>query len=125
MLTDRDIARIERRIVQGYGPLVVGIFGSYATGRAHEGSDLDVFVIKRTPEHRPARRYAVLRHLVGVLHPLDIHVFTPEELEEEAREELSFAWVLVRQARLLQPTPEEARRLVPALATGGRMDVGT
>ena len=100
---------------------MVGVFGSYAIGKAHEGSDLDVFVIKRTPEPRAAKRYAVLRQIIGVLHPLDVHVFTPEELEEEAREELSFAWVIVRQARILYPTPEEALEgQCPAL-TGRRV----
>jgi predicted nucleotidyltransferase len=63
MLSDGDITRIGQRIVRGYGPLVVGVFGSYAIGKAHEGSDLDVFVVKRTPEPRPARRHAVLCHL--------------------------------------------------------------
>ncbi len=118
MLSDGDIAGIARRIVQGYGPLVVGVFGSYAIGTAREGSDLDLFVVKRAPGPRRARRHAVLRQLAGVLHPMDVHVFTPEELEEEAREELAFAWVVVRQARILYPTAEEALRLVPALATG-------
>src|SRR5262245_60733928 len=101
MLTDADIVRIGRCIVEGYGPLVVGIFGSYSMGTAHEKSDLDVFVIKRTSEHASARKRAVLRSLIGVLHPLDIHVFTPEEFAEEAPKELSFAWIIVRQARIL------------------------
>jgi predicted nucleotidyltransferase len=124
MLSEHDIARIGQRIARGYGPLVVGVFGSYAIGTAHERSDLDVFVVKRTPEPRQARRYHVLRHLVGVLHPLDVHVFTPEELEEEAREKLSFAWIVVRQARILHPTREEAMALVPALAMGAPVDAG-
>ena len=52
--------------------------------------------------------------LFGVLHPLDVHVFTPEEFEETACEVLSFAWVIVRQARLYHWT-EAAARLVPSL----------
>jgi hypothetical protein len=49
-----------------------------------------------------------------VLHPLDIHVFTPEEFDETAYEALSFAWVIVRQARIWHST-EEARRRVRSL----------
>jgi hypothetical protein len=49
-----------------------------------------------------------------VIHPLDVHVFTPEEFEADAREELSFAWIIARQACLYH-WPAEARVLVPAL----------
>ncbi|HEX7700324.1 MAG TPA: hypothetical protein VF403_06380, partial [Kofleriaceae bacterium] len=45
-------------------------------------------------------RKAIVRLLFGVLHPLDVHVFTPEEFEETVREELSFTWVIARQARI-------------------------
>lgn len=114
MLTDGDIARIGQRIVAGCRPLVVGIFGSYALGTAHQRSDLDVFVIARSPGRPWARRRAVLRHLVGVLHPLDVQVFTPEEFEDEAAVTRSFVWIIARQARVLYPT-EGAERLVPAL----------
>lgn len=121
MLTDGDIARIGRRIVAGYGPLVVGVFGSYSMGTAHAKSDLDLLVIKRTAEQPSARARAVLRHLSSVLHPLDVHVFTPEEFEEGASRHLSFVWCIVRQARILHPTAAEAARLVPALASVGRV----
>jgi len=117
MLSHGDIARIGHRIVTGYGPLVVGVFGSYGMGTAHDHSDLDLFVIKPTPERPPARARAVLRLLGGILHPLDVHVFTPEEFAEEAPKELSFVWIIVRQARVIHPTYAEAVRLVPALDT--------
>ncbi len=114
MLTENDIARIARRIVAGYAPLVVGTFGSYAVGTARERSDLDLFAIKETPLPSGARTRAVHRLLHGVLHPLDVHVFTPAEFEETVYEELSFTWVIVRQARLYHWT-KEAERLIPSL----------
>jgi predicted nucleotidyltransferase len=100
MLTEADIRRITDRIVTGYGPIVVGTFGSYATGLARPKSDLDLFVIKSTVERSSARRRAVQRLLFNVLHPLDVHVFTPEEFEETAKEELSFTWIIARQAHV-------------------------
>src|SRR6266700_2748318 len=108
MLSDHDIAGIGHRIWVGYGALVVGIFGSYGMGTPQEKSDLDIFVVKRTAEHPSARRRAALRCLVGIFQPLDVHVFTPEEFEEEAPKELSFVWIIVRQARILHPTTLEA-----------------
>ena len=74
MLTEGDIARIAQRVVDGYGPLIVGTFGSYAVGTPKPRSDLDLFVIKDTPEAPPARRKAIGRLLFGVLHPIDAHV---------------------------------------------------
>ncbi len=114
MLTEGDIRRIASRIVAGYGPLAVGIFGSYAIGRARAASDLDILVIKQTFESATARRRAVRRLLFGVLYPLDAQVFTPEEFEETAYEEQSFTWVIARQARLYY-WREEAKGRVPSL----------
>jgi predicted nucleotidyltransferase len=114
MLSENDIRRITDRIARHYAPLAVGVFGSYAVHMAREHSDLDLFVIRESAEPSGARRRAVRRLLFGVLHPLDIHVFTPAEFEAAAQEALSFAWVIARQARLYYWT-EEARRRVPAL----------
>jgi uncharacterized protein len=114
MLSDDDIARIVDRIVAHQAPLAVGTFGSYAIGRAGPNSDLDLFVIKDSAEQPVARQHAIRRVLFSVLHRLDIHVFTPEEFEETAYEALSFAWVIVRQARIYYAT-EEARRRVRSL----------
>jgi predicted nucleotidyltransferase len=114
MLSENDIARIIGRIVRHDTTLAVGIFGSYGVGAARPGSDLDLFVIKDSV-HRPTeRRLAIGRLLFGVLHPLDIHVFTPTEFEDSAYETLSFAWVIARQARLFHWT-EEAKQRVPSL----------
>jgi predicted nucleotidyltransferase len=101
MLTERDIQRIVDRVAEGYAPDLVGIFGSYAIGKATEASDLDLLVIKRTSESRPVRILTVRSLLPGVLHPMDIHVATPEEFEEARREEYSFAWVVARQIKVL------------------------
>jgi len=114
MLTENDIDRIAGKIVKGYAPLAVGTFGSYATGSARDRSDLDLFVIKQTPDPRAAK--IVRRLLFDVIHPVDAHVFTPEEFEDTVYEELSFTWVIARQARLYYWT-QEAANLVPSLAS--------
>jgi predicted nucleotidyltransferase len=100
MLTENDMARIADRIALHFASLVVGVFGSYAIGLARNRSDLDLFVIKDCAERPPARQLPVRRLLFGVLHPLDIDVFTPEEFEETASMQLSFTWNIARQARL-------------------------
>jgi len=114
VLSENDIARISRRIIEGYAPLVVATFGSYAIRCARDQSDLDLLVIKQTPERPEARARAVRHLLFGTLYRLDVHVFTPAEFEETAYEELSFTWVIVRQARLYHWT-EESLKFVPSL----------
>jgi uncharacterized protein len=114
MLTDNDIARISGRISRHLAPLAVGVFGSYAIGSARASSDLDLFVIRQCAEPPGARKRAVRRLLIDVLHPLDIHVFTSAEFEETAYEYLSFTWVIARQARLYHWSDDAARQ-VPAL----------
>jgi predicted nucleotidyltransferase len=115
MLTDNDIVQISRRIVERCAPLVVGTFGSYGVGSPRPRSDLDVFVISKNGGDLAARVLAVKRLLFGVLHPVDVFVFTPQEFEESAYEEQSFTWVIVEQARLYH-WHEEAPLLVPSLA---------
>jgi predicted nucleotidyltransferase len=100
MLTDNDIARLAAEIRSAIAPIVIGTFGSYAVGTAKDGSDLDLFVIAETTAPPRSVARSIRRHLFGVMHPLDIHVFRPEEFEEEAAEYLSFAWVIARQARI-------------------------
>lgn len=114
MLSEDDVARIARRIAEGERALAVGIFGSYAVGRAHSASDLDLLVVKDGAGTQGERRLAVRRRLIGILHPLDIQVFTPEEFEDMARKRMSFAWTIARQLRLHHWT-EEAKRRVPSL----------
>jgi predicted nucleotidyltransferase len=114
MLSENDVARLARRIAKRDRALAVGIFGSYAIGSARPDSDLDLFVIKDSAQSPGERRLAARRLLFGVLHPLDIHVFTPDEFEDASCERLSFAWVIARQARLYHWT-EEAKRRVPSL----------
>ncbi|MEP6862941.1 MAG: nucleotidyltransferase domain-containing protein [Deltaproteobacteria bacterium] len=115
MLSDGDISRIAHRIAVGYGPLVVGTFGSYAIGTPKPRSDLDLFVIKNTPERPGVRRKTIARLLFGVLHPIDAHVFTPAEFEDTVDEHLSFTWVIARQARIYH-WGDGADRAVPSLA---------
>jgi predicted nucleotidyltransferase len=115
MLAEGDIARIARKIADGYGPLLVGVFGSYAVGRAHEGSDLDLVIVKETGESPAARRRNIHRLLFGFLYPVDAPVYTPREFEDAAHQEMSFPWVIARQARIYHWTAD-APRLVPSLA---------
>jgi len=68
--------------VQAYDPLRVIVFGSFARGDTHEGSDLDLIVVKDTDERFFDRigRVRDAAHGLGLdVQPL---VYTPTELDE-------------------------------------------
>ena len=68
-----------RRIVEGYAPDRIILFGSYAYGVPTERSDLDLLIIKEKAE-------AVWTLLWGTaeLLPMDILIRTPGELAKRA-----------------------------------------
>lgn len=114
MFTDNDIQRMAKGLARALHPVAVGTFGSYATGTSNDTSDVDLLVIhERAIESRMHRR-AARRHLPGVLWPLDIRVFTPEDFERQALEYQSFEWVVARQAKLYY-WRQDAPQLVPSL----------
>ncbi len=90
MLTTAEIEALVQRIVARARPRRVIVFGSYAKGTATKGSDLDIVVVKET-ELPMARRADGLRGLLSSsLVPVDVHVLTPEEVDEYAGKEFSF-----------------------------------
>lgn len=90
MLTAKEIDGLIERIVACTRPDKVIIFGSYAKGCATIRSDLDILVIKETELPMSLRADDLKPMLSGILIPVDIHIYTPEEIEVYAAEEFSF-----------------------------------
>lgn len=82
MITEAQIQAVVQRIVEGYAPDRIILFGSYAYGTPTEDSDLDLLIIKENAEKRPIERDLTVRHLLwgGEMPPMDIFVRTPQEL---------------------------------------------
>jgi len=80
MLT--TLGDVVQRLIDGYDPERVILFGSHATGRANEGSDFDLLIIKQD-ERRPIdRRVEVQRLLADRQMPIDVCIYTPREMWE-------------------------------------------
>ena len=78
----QTLQRILRRLVEGYQPRQVILFGSLAYGRSDEDSDIDLLIIKETSE-TPLERRVRVRQLVsepGRRIPVSPLVLTPAEL---------------------------------------------
>lgn len=88
MTNDRSgretINEIVDRILEGYKPKKVILFGSYAHGEPTEDSDIDLLIIKNT-ERRPIDRWVevkrILRDRSRIL-PVSPLVYTEKEIEQ-------------------------------------------
>ena len=78
----RLVADMVAKLVRGYGPEKVILFGSYAWGTPDGDSDLDLFIIKDTADRYIDRCYAVRRLLSDPqrMTPLETMVLTPGEV---------------------------------------------
>lgn len=76
----QEIQTLARMIVERFQPRRIILFGSYARRAASADSDVDLFVEMETPL-RPPERAAAVSAVFGLRHwPLDVVVYTPEEV---------------------------------------------
>lgn len=97
------LEKVVQRIVEGYAPEKIIMFGSYAYGQPGPDSDLDLLIIKHTDE-RPIDRRIAVRTL---LRPLRLRpavspiVVTRAELDERLAMGDPFAEELYTQGQVL------------------------
>lgn len=101
MIGKNEIDEIVRRIVEGVDPEKVILFGSYAYGEPDEDSDIDILVIKDMDMPRYRRVTEIRRHLRGMKIPIDIVVYTREEIEEFRGVKTAFINQIVEEGRVL------------------------
>jgi len=93
---------IVNKIVEGYKPDKIILFGSYAYGTPTEDSDIDLFIIKDDNRKRVDRFCEVRkisRDVTGVsIMPI---VFTNEELEKRLKLEDDFILEIVNRGRVV------------------------
>ena len=81
-LTGTDIQQIATDIAESLHPLQVLLFGSYAEGTATDESDLDLLIVMQSSEPRYKRTASVRKLFWPPKAPMDILVYTPEEVEK-------------------------------------------
>ena len=92
MIDQGLIDEVVFKIATVYNPDKIILFGSYAKGIPNENSDLDLLVIKNSQKSRPERSIDVRRMLTGVLIPMDILVYTNQEVKESLGNKYSFVY---------------------------------
>ncbi len=79
---EQIIRPIIRRIIEGYNPQKIVLFGSLAWGEPDEDSDIDLLILKETEESPLERRIRVRQLIADIPRriPFSPLVLTPEEL---------------------------------------------
>lgn len=99
-LLREELSRIVRILVEKYRPEKIILFGSLAEGRIHEWSDIDLLIVKDTPE-RPIERILEVSRLVCPRVGVDFFVYTPSEIDLCLKEGVSFFQDILNQGRVL------------------------
>jgi len=113
------IEYIARTIVEQCNPRRVVLFGSYARGDAGPGSDLDIFVEMETPLDYFDRAIAI-DALFGMHEwPMDIIVYTPEEVKQWTGQVGTMLSYVEQEGRTLYERPELAGAVLSRVAEKG------
>lgn len=83
---EAKISEIKEKIVKEINPEKVILFGSYAWGQPNDDSDVDLFIIQKSEKKRTDRVRDVRKAISDSGVPVDILVYTPEELEKSINE---------------------------------------
>jgi predicted nucleotidyltransferase len=75
------VRELVHRIVEGFHPRQIILFGSYAAGNPGPESDVDLLVIMDT-SLRGAEQSQTIRKFVNPLFGTDILVYTPEQIQQ-------------------------------------------
>lgn len=81
MVKKETIERVIRKIKKQFKPQKIILFGSYAWGKPTDDSDLDIFLIMDSNLRRDLRAHQVQKVFSERKFPLDVIVYTPQELE--------------------------------------------
>jgi len=83
MISDETLLQVKERLVDGFAPERIILFGSQARGAADVRSDVDILIVCPVKGSRRALMLAMDRALWGLKLARDIIVLTPEEFERD------------------------------------------
>jgi len=100
---EKLLQEIVRRIVSAINAKKIILFGSWAYGKPHEGSDLDILVIveKLSTSSRREERIKIRTLLQDILIPQDIIVATIEDVEEWKNVPQAFITKIIKEGKVI------------------------
>jgi len=100
-----DMQEIIRRIVETAHPRRVILFGSRGRGRGRSDCDWDILVIADSKRPRHERAAPLYGALSDLRQPVDILVYTPEEVEEWKNVPQALVTTATREGKVLYEEP--------------------
>ena len=98
----QKIQSMADKIAQEFKPEKIILFGSWAWGTPHEDSDVDLFIVKESNKKRWEREYDLRMKLIGnKFPPMDLLIYTPEEMEQRIRIEDLFIQDILKNGKLV------------------------
>ena len=82
---DEEISKILNQLINLYKPQKVILFGSLAMGQMHEGSDIDLFIIKNDVPELGVDRIRQLDGMIKYGLATDFIVYKPQELAQRLK----------------------------------------
>ncbi len=101
MISQNQIEEVKNRIVDKFHPEKIILFGSYAVGTPTEDSDLDLLIIWKTDLIRKERRPLFTKLLRDLKIPMDILVYTPEEVNFWNDTPVAFVTQILKEGKVL------------------------
>lgn len=93
------------KIKAGYRPDKIILFGSAENGVLKEGSDIDLFIVKRTKKRKLDRIDEVLEFLDPEI-PVELHIYTPQEVQKRLEIEDFFIKDILKKGKVLYEREE-------------------
>lgn len=100
---DKQLEKLLKKLIIGYSPEQVILFGSYAYGNPHSDSDLDLLIIKNTSK-RFIERWTEVRRILSDpdrTFPLETFVLTPQEVKNRLAVGDQFVAEILEKGRVL------------------------
>ena len=101
MVNKNEIKRVAERMAIAVNAEQVILFGSYARGDATEKSDVDLLIIAESDLPRFKRSRELYKLLKPHPFAMDIIVYTPQEIENGKKTDVSFVSTVLKEGKTL------------------------
>ena len=98
---DKEIHNIVNQLIRIYKPEKVILFGSLAQGQIHQGTDIDLFIIKSDVPELGVDRIRQLDALIKYKLATDFIVYRPQEFEHRLKSGDPFVKSILEQGKVL------------------------
>lgn len=95
-----ELERILGILIPQYNPNKIILFGSLAKDHSNETSDIDLMIIKNTPQ-RYWKRIDEVFHLIHPRQPMDIFVITPNEIKDSLKKENQYLKEILEEGKIV------------------------